>query len=514
MPTIQDHENNFFFTRTAVVIPTITGLISASSSLMIMAFIIRSRKNSIYHRILFFISVGDLLSSFAVALTTIPMPRDVVYAFRGPSYGNIQTCEAQAFLYLFGNALVIFSGSILLVYYLCTLVCNISEEVFRRYIEPGLYIANVTGSTATLSILLLKQDMLNPTTIDPFCGPALYPAGCTKLKDPDCRGSPEDEEIYLIMFTFTLSLLFAMLIITICGVFSKRLKQRFLSSVESTSPFSCETDGEIAISAADFLRQSNMNTMAKQILLYAGAYVFTWTNTVLSLFPSLLKLQYVQLLRMTFQPLQGFFNMLIFFFHKVDTVRKNDEDLTIREALFIVFVSPKECPDIFAISNIAFIYENEEMPTFMESLPVESPPVVIYEDNSQDATSTVVSSGPLRPPPVQFADHENSKNSAATETNVPPREFYDQANPRSKDSRKRHYADDSSLFSQSLGGFSAKKNIASTSSYSEEHQKRKGSMKQHGDNNSVLSQFLLGLLQKHESDNFKEKETERAENDP
>ena len=62
----------------------------------------RSKSNTtIYHRILkFCLSVADFVASFVIALTTLPMPKNVMYPFARPSYGTrIGTREAQGLAY-------------------------------------------------------------------------------------------------------------------------------------------------------------------------------------------------------------------------------------------------------------------------------------------------------------------------------------------------------------------------------------------------------------------------------
>ena len=83
--------NSFYFTKAGFIIPTVTGSISCLSSLTIIAFILRSKSNTIYHRIMFGLSSADIITSLAIALTTLPMPKDVIYPFSGSSYVTIGT---------------------------------------------------------------------------------------------------------------------------------------------------------------------------------------------------------------------------------------------------------------------------------------------------------------------------------------------------------------------------------------------------------------------------------------
>lgn len=95
-------DQQFASTKAGIIIPTITGTLSFLSSSFIMITIYRSKQNTVYHRILFFLSFWDALVSFCIALTTLPMPKHVIYDYKGPSYGNHGTCSLQAFLIFLG----------------------------------------------------------------------------------------------------------------------------------------------------------------------------------------------------------------------------------------------------------------------------------------------------------------------------------------------------------------------------------------------------------------------------
>ena len=127
----------YYRTIKAVLIPTVTGTISFFSSALILSIIWRSHVNSSYHRIMAFFSFWDMVLSFAVAITTLPMPSDVgdTYDFAGPSYGNVTTCEAQAFAVLLGIGLTICSNSVLSLYYLR--VCRFCLYTHLRAHETG-----------------------------------------------------------------------------------------------------------------------------------------------------------------------------------------------------------------------------------------------------------------------------------------------------------------------------------------------------------------------------------------
>ena len=92
-----------------VLMPRFTCFTSVICSILIIYLILRSptRLSSSYHRIMFGMSISDVLSSTTMGLTTLPMPRDdpVVnsYGFNGTRLGNFGTCTAQGFIWVLGS---------------------------------------------------------------------------------------------------------------------------------------------------------------------------------------------------------------------------------------------------------------------------------------------------------------------------------------------------------------------------------------------------------------------------
>ena len=57
----------------------VTGGLSAISSLLILFFVLRSKDglSTIYHRIMFGLACAEFLGSLSMALTSVPLPRDL-----------------------------------------------------------------------------------------------------------------------------------------------------------------------------------------------------------------------------------------------------------------------------------------------------------------------------------------------------------------------------------------------------------------------------------------------------
>jgi hypothetical protein len=168
-----------------------------------------------------------------IALTTIPMPKDVIYPFQMPSYGNVATCEAQGLIYMTANAISFCMNSILNIYYMCTLRYNMSEKTFRCYLEIPLYIVTLLISTIP-AITTMEQDLLNPNPTDPFCVISIYPLNCTKADNPECRGGGGGGASNA-MYIFTILLGFVTLMTTMALVVHSfyRNERKLRKAVES-----------------------------------------------------------------------------------------------------------------------------------------------------------------------------------------------------------------------------------------------------------------------------------------
>lgn len=187
-----DEEEVFASTLAGVVIPSVTGSLSFLSSFFIMITIFRSKQNTQYHRILFCLSFWDSLVSFCIALSTIPMPKDVVYDYQGPSYGSTGTCELQAFLIFLGWGYVCNSNVLLNIYYLCTIRYNVSKERFRKIAEP-IFVIFSSASSLVMPFYFLSRDAFNPTPVDTFCAVDVYPRQCLDDSSVECiHGKAED----------------------------------------------------------------------------------------------------------------------------------------------------------------------------------------------------------------------------------------------------------------------------------------------------------------------------------
>eukprot|EP00554_Chaetoceros_debilis_P004495 CAMPEP_0194098196 /NCGR_PEP_ID=MMETSP0149-20130528/58253_1 /TAXON_ID=122233 /ORGANISM="Chaetoceros debilis, Strain MM31A-1" /LENGTH=180 /DNA_ID=CAMNT_0038784237 /DNA_START=282 /DNA_END=824 /DNA_ORIENTATION=+ len=96
------HLKTFYSSLRGLITATISATLSAISSLVIIILIWRSSLgfSTVYHKIMFGMSVADFLASIGMAFVTLPMPADMIYEFEGGSVGNQFTCNVQGLLIL------------------------------------------------------------------------------------------------------------------------------------------------------------------------------------------------------------------------------------------------------------------------------------------------------------------------------------------------------------------------------------------------------------------------------
>ena len=280
------------------------------------------------------------------------MPKDVtpVYPFEGKSYGTTGTCEAQSFLYLTGAAFVLYSNIGLNFYYILTIRYGVSEETIKKWFEPVM-LAFATVATLYNPILLLRLGLLNPTPFDSYCSVGPYPWWCNMSDDYQCiRGNISTQFFNQIVAANLIGISTAMVIVLVSMV------------IIVISVFKAELAlkrNTISEDSAQTMQLKNTAVVLRQSVMYILAFWATWIWTVIYLLGAASSTGSTAPLNLIFKPLQGFFNALIFIYHKVHNLRRSDPNLGFCHALRITFQSPSDVPEIF-LSDIEKVERLEE----------------------------------------------------------------------------------------------------------------------------------------------------------
>lgn len=110
---------------------------------------------------MFGMSIADILGSIAMALTTLPMPRDGVpdFGWVGTRIGNRDTCTIQGFFFLTGFVCMFGYNMTLCLYNTLAIVYRMREHNIVKYAEPFFHIVPV-GMALGMAIPLLITDLV------------------------------------------------------------------------------------------------------------------------------------------------------------------------------------------------------------------------------------------------------------------------------------------------------------------------------------------------------------------
>lgn len=363
-------ENNISHTKAGWVIPTVTGSISFVSSALIIYIIARSGERNAYtatyHRIMVGMSLSDMLSSFAIALTTIPMPKDVhqVYNFDGATYGTTTTCEIQAFAYSSGSGLSFCASCFLSLYYLLTIRYSISNRLMTRWIEPIGLIASIAISCGPAAILI-RDKFLNPLPFITWCIFGDYPYGCFNDEGTTCiRGDRGPASQASILSAASSGAVFQILALS-CVIVTVYNREREVNTGTCTDDADVDVNANVDnqdikdttennssqqkrsySSSGDtkITSYSDTKCIIKQACMYSAAFMITqfFVPSVTAISDNTI----LQILTLILKPLQGFFNAIIFISHKVYTMRQVYDYMTVSEALVAIMVSPVKVPAV------------------------------------------------------------------------------------------------------------------------------------------------------------------------
>jgi len=299
----------------AATVPRITGSISAVSSSLIIYLIFRSKPklSTIYHRIMFCMSVADILASTAIALTTLPMPRNDDPYWAENNYGSVlwsdqtkfgttQTCAAQGFFSASGTIIMFGYNGMLCVYYACAIAFRMKEARIRKKIEPILLGFPLLVGLAP-AIPSFMYGFYNLNNQDSWC--TLLP-----LRKPS-------QQFLLRNLLVCVGLFFVMILISFTLVFWRVAQNgRQLAQADSR--------GDIQIDERLKAAHRNTRLITVQSLAYTGALLLTLlfpiARNILAVIdgfndsdPNVI---WLSRMMWFFMPLQGFFNFSIFLWHK------------------------------------------------------------------------------------------------------------------------------------------------------------------------------------------------------
>jgi len=306
-----------------------------------------------YHRILFAISTADYLSSIGMSTGPFLAPEDTPHLWK--SFGAQSTCDVQGFIFLFGALARPLYDCSLQFYYLCMIKYDMENEDIRRQVEPYLHCIPILYAMIG-SITCLATGSINASVS--WCHIESVPLECYNDLDVECtRG--KNTRLLRVLFGsshYITSLIFISIVIR---MIYRKIRKRDVAMQWHSSGIAApdlNVNDELGHAAVvdewrrpprysatgmtSYFQPGDIrrtNKMIHRILQYYVAFF------IVNLFPFLVSSMGVVgggrpvplvLLESIVYPLQGFITLVLFIQPRFMTIRRLDEELSVRRTFF------------------------------------------------------------------------------------------------------------------------------------------------------------------------------------
>ncbi len=362
-----------FTSWVGIIMTVLSATVSTLASILVIRLILSSTRRlygSIYHRILFGMSVADIIQSIAMAFTSLPMPTDMIYTgFQGLVIGNKYTCNAQGYLITIGAVSGMVYNAMLSVYYLCSINFIMTDHEFHQCLEPFFHMSALALSLV-VATLLLVGDLFNPSpTAMAWCGVSVYPYWL--LQDDDENDNTNERRagnlsllLSFVISTMCITTIVASMIMIVAKV-RKRDQQRLgvirLSSATNTNDEGRgeeeeEEEEEGRLNAIDNRIFQHTKIIRNQAIAYSIVNLFGFAIMVVLPYTRNISGNGIpptgwQLLYLVLRPLQGLFNSCIFVYHKAYNLQRENNGLNISQAFFGVLAGCEADERVFSNLN-------------------------------------------------------------------------------------------------------------------------------------------------------------------
>lgn len=394
------HTSNLYTSMEGTILCSSLSSLSIVASLATITIILRSYDGltSVYHRFIFCTSFANFLFSLAMALNTLPMPKDMPYTqFEGLHIGNQTTCNIQGLMFLCGLAadFCYFTG--LVFYYLCSMTFRMMDTTFRKYIEPIIHGVTVF-ICVYVSIVAAMSEMINPSVRRNWCARETLPFWCNGNDEHNgdenyvscMRGNIDAErtmlERFFIFSSIAVILIFMSMFLIMLSVY--RLEKQSNTAVPN----------QTSQVGAPSLR-GNINS-TKVISVQIGVYLLSLalftTCSILSGLngPNNITLP-TQIFFLVVGTTHGMANFCIFVGHKVYNLQRAEQSLSLKSALWRVLMFKNE--RIFIFENVPDSLElNQDVSVKSRS-----------ENENENQRQSIVDPDPIKPAHIITMFHLN-----------------------------------------------------------------------------------------------------------
>lgn len=362
------------------IIPRLPAALSLVGSSLIVVAVLKRRgalRKEPYHRMMFCLSLYDVLGGIWMALGSVPVPAE--YGIPG-SAGNTRICSAQGFFIHFTVGATIAYNTALVMYFLMKVRYNVTDFAIAKWYEPAVHALALFLSLAN-ALSGVALEIFNPIGFggpsnSPLCYIQAFPPGCDFVPDMECtRGGNASEAMWYTTIVpylaTTAATLVALALVMHTIVVSERRSDKYRFGAASEQRCSGESGGPDPEnpSSGDGGRSTNATSVTgssgggghstnsasgtgdgrhptsstsgasmipvvgKRCLQYGLVFLNTFLWTAISMVvhnkePPEWDSFWLGCLAFLFMPLQGFFNFLIYVSPRYNRLREENGDKT------------------------------------------------------------------------------------------------------------------------------------------------------------------------------------------
>jgi hypothetical protein len=199
--------------------------------------------NNTYYRMLFSVSLLDVMHSFWSALSVLPAPPSSRGVF---AYGTTATCSTQAFFAQLTTPIMLYMAA-LNTYFMLKIRYNVSDDRIEKYYEPWFHLIPILFWLIT-GITGLSLKIFNAIALPELgCWIAPFPVGCT-YTDTCTRGYRIADLIDWYAWLFAYAWLFVCVIVVLvngCLIYSAIRTQERRNASYLTSSLQLESSANV-----------------------------------------------------------------------------------------------------------------------------------------------------------------------------------------------------------------------------------------------------------------------------
>ena len=392
------------------IILLVSGPISVLSSTIVIIMVLRSRvklSNS-YHRLMFGMSVADIILSSALSFSSIPAPIGTPNTWK--ALGTQSTCNAQGIFFGFGAVAAPCYFLSLQIYYLFMIKYQTRIENIRK-VEPYLHVAPILLGL-TCAFVPFGTDSINPGSRG-YCWIDDFPLHCTPNQNIECiRGKTAYiQRFFLNAFPSLViwilnGIIMWMIYASVREQDRRNATHDFQSSVRQSphndrmhQPSDPPRRRSVTIRSPEEIlntQYQKSRRARKRVLQYFMAYSLTFSVPLIDWILHNVKStdNMLQICYLIFYPLGGFYNLVVFIIPAVRRVQERNAEFCLLRVYFtaiLTYVGPSG-GDSPSIRRVRRASHSPQITLNLENIEEQrasiSPQIVCISENIEDRVSS------------------------------------------------------------------------------------------------------------------------------